>query len=92
MNHRKIAYWVITMKVFKQQIRKLSASRRTLLLIELLNAIKMNVLRIIGKLHAKNQGPYSKDEKVISFFSPFSRRDRQADIVAYRDNVSKGIS
>ena len=35
------------------------------------------VHRISGKLYAKNQGPYSKDEKVISLSSPFQDRDMQ---------------
>ena len=34
------------------------------------------------KVLCKNQGPNSKDERVINLFSPF--RDRQADIVAYK--------
>ena len=43
-------------------------------------------------MYAKNQGPISKDEKVLNFLSPI--RDRQADIVAYRVNVcyQKGSS
>ena len=37
------------------------------------------------KLYAKNHGPDSRDEKVISLSSNF--RGRQSDIVAYRDAV-----
>ena len=35
----------------------------------------------------KNQGPNSKDEKVMSPLSPF--QNRQRDIVAYGGNVCK---
>ena len=38
-----------------------------------------------ASLYAKNQGPDSRDEKVICFLSNF--RDRQTDIVAYRGAV-----
>ena len=45
---------------------------------------KRGVLWFIGQLYAKNQGPNSKIQKVISLLSPF--RDRQADIVASLDH------
>ena len=46
--------------------------RQTLWLLEVLHAIKEDVLWFIGKLFANNQGPNSKDEKVISL-KPFSK-------------------
>ena len=42
---------------------------------------------IKGKLHAKNQGPNSRDEKVIWLLRSF--RDRLTDTVAYRCVVCK---
>ena len=52
---------------------------------EVLVAIERDVLWFIVSMESymqKNQGPNSKDEKIISILSPL--RDRKADIVAYK--------
>ena len=58
--------------------------RQTLGLIDVLNAIERDGLWFIGQI-AKDQGPNSKDENVISLQCHF--QNSHGDIVAYRGNV-----
>ena len=56
---------------------------------KVLFAIDRDVLWFIVTMESymqKNQGPNSKDEKIISILSPF--QDSKADIVAYKCKVS----
>ena len=56
---------------------------------KVLVAIERDILWFIvlmeSYMQKRNQDPNSKDEKIISIFSPF--RDRKANIVAYKCKV-----